>query len=557
MGQKVNPIGLRLGINRTWDSPLVRRGRRIRQAAPRGHQDPQGAAASGWPRPASPRSSSSARPSSARVTIHTARPGVVIGKKGADIEKLRGDLAKMTERRGAPEHRRDPQARDRRQAGRREHRPAARAPRRLPPRHEARGAVGHAAGRPGHPHQLLAAAWAAPRSPAWSGTARAACRCTRCAPTSTTASPTALHHLRHIGVKVWVFKGEILAHDPMAHDKRAEEAAPQRTPRASSDRAEGRVSSHAATQAHQVPQGATRAGSAAPPRAAPTLDFGAFGLKAMEPDRAHRAPDRGRPPRDHAPHQARRPRVDPHLPRRAGVEEAGRGPHGQGQGRARVLGGPRQARPHHVRARRRAGAARRARRSTLAAAKLPIKTALRRPRRRRWLRRRAMKASDLRAKTAGPAQATSSASCARSSSTCASSGRPASSRSPRRVRQVRRDIARIKTRAGASKRRPRLRSNDDAEARPAKASSSATRWTRPSSCGSSARSCTRSTRSSSVARRSITRTTRATPSGQGRRDACASASAGRCPRRKTLGQCSSSAKRPREAPERRSQEQST
>ena len=32
------------------------------------------------------------------------------------------------------------------------------------------------------------------------------------------------------GVKVWVFKGEIMAHDPLAHDKRAEEAAPQRTP---------------------------------------------------------------------------------------------------------------------------------------------------------------------------------------------------------------------------------------------------------------------------------------------------------------------------------------
>jgi small subunit ribosomal protein S3 len=32
------------------------------------------------------------------------------------------------------------------------------------------------------------------------------------------------------GVKVWVFKGEIMAHDPMAHDRRAEEAAPQRTP---------------------------------------------------------------------------------------------------------------------------------------------------------------------------------------------------------------------------------------------------------------------------------------------------------------------------------------
>ena len=32
----------------------------------------------------------------ARVTIHTARPGVVIGKKGADIEILRGELAKKT-----------------------------------------------------------------------------------------------------------------------------------------------------------------------------------------------------------------------------------------------------------------------------------------------------------------------------------------------------------------------------------------------------------------------------------------------------------------------------
>ena len=33
----------------------------------------------------------------ARITIHTARPGVVIGKKGADIEKLRQDIANITE----------------------------------------------------------------------------------------------------------------------------------------------------------------------------------------------------------------------------------------------------------------------------------------------------------------------------------------------------------------------------------------------------------------------------------------------------------------------------
>jgi hypothetical protein len=41
MGQKVNPIGLRLGINRTWDQPLVRRQGRVRQAAARGHEDPR------------------------------------------------------------------------------------------------------------------------------------------------------------------------------------------------------------------------------------------------------------------------------------------------------------------------------------------------------------------------------------------------------------------------------------------------------------------------------------------------------------------------------------
>ena len=94
MGQKVNPIGLRLGINRTWDS---------RWYADRGyagllHEDIKireylfnrlkqaGVSRIIIERPAK----------KARVTLHTARPGVVIGKKGADIEKLRQELAKMT-----------------------------------------------------------------------------------------------------------------------------------------------------------------------------------------------------------------------------------------------------------------------------------------------------------------------------------------------------------------------------------------------------------------------------------------------------------------------------
>ena len=103
------------------------------------------------------------------------------------------------------------------------------------------------------------------------------------------------------------------------------------------------------------------------------LNFGSHGLKAVEPERitarqieaARRAITRA--------HEAGGARVDPHLPRRAGDQEAGRGAHGLGQGRARAVGRPRQAGPHHVRARRRAG--RTAREAlVLGAAKLPIKT---------------------------------------------------------------------------------------------------------------------------------------------------------------------------------------
>ena len=95
MGQKVNPIGLRLGINRTWDSRWYAEGGEYSTML---HEDihirkvlrerlaQAGVAKIVIERPAK----------RARVTIHTARPGVVIGKKGADIEKLRGDLAKMT-----------------------------------------------------------------------------------------------------------------------------------------------------------------------------------------------------------------------------------------------------------------------------------------------------------------------------------------------------------------------------------------------------------------------------------------------------------------------------
>ena len=94
MGQKVNPIGLRLGINRTWDSrwyadehygAMLHEELKIREYL-QGRLSQAGISRVVIERPAK----------KARVTIHTARPGVVIGKKGADIEKLRSELSRMT-----------------------------------------------------------------------------------------------------------------------------------------------------------------------------------------------------------------------------------------------------------------------------------------------------------------------------------------------------------------------------------------------------------------------------------------------------------------------------
>ena len=94
MGQKVNPIGLRLGINRTWDSrwyadseyaDLLHEDIRLRNYLMK-RLAQAGVSKVVIERPAK----------KARITIHTARPGVVIGKKGADIERLRKELSSMT-----------------------------------------------------------------------------------------------------------------------------------------------------------------------------------------------------------------------------------------------------------------------------------------------------------------------------------------------------------------------------------------------------------------------------------------------------------------------------
>src|SRR6266567_4669673 len=96
MGQKVNPIGLRLGINRTWDSrwyagkndygKLLHEDMAIRKEL------------SAALKQAAVSKIVIERPhKKCRVTIQSARPVVVIGKKGADIEKLRKTVAKLTD----------------------------------------------------------------------------------------------------------------------------------------------------------------------------------------------------------------------------------------------------------------------------------------------------------------------------------------------------------------------------------------------------------------------------------------------------------------------------
>ncbi len=94
MGQKVNPIGLRLGINKTWDSRWFFKD----QYAEKLHEDlkirkyiKKQLNSAGISRVIIERPSKKAI-----VTIHTARPGVVIGKKGADIDKIKKSLARFT-----------------------------------------------------------------------------------------------------------------------------------------------------------------------------------------------------------------------------------------------------------------------------------------------------------------------------------------------------------------------------------------------------------------------------------------------------------------------------
>lgn len=95
MGQKVNPIGMRVTVNKDWRSrwyaenreygDLLHEDIKIRKMVKTRLKDAS-----------VPEVIIERYASRARVTIYTARPGIVIGRKGQDIEKLRTDLAELT-----------------------------------------------------------------------------------------------------------------------------------------------------------------------------------------------------------------------------------------------------------------------------------------------------------------------------------------------------------------------------------------------------------------------------------------------------------------------------
>ncbi len=96
MGQKVHPYGFRLGVTKTWRSrwfakqdyaKLLREDLELKESL-HDRLKAAGVSAIEVDRPGN----------KLRITIHTSRPGIIIGRKGAEIEKLKADLAKKTKR---------------------------------------------------------------------------------------------------------------------------------------------------------------------------------------------------------------------------------------------------------------------------------------------------------------------------------------------------------------------------------------------------------------------------------------------------------------------------
>ena len=217
MGHKINPIGMRLGIIRTWDSrwyadkdyaKLLHADIKLREHL-RKKLAQAGVSKVVIERPAK-------KP---RVTIYAARPGVVIGKKGQDIDSLRKELSAMAKAEvslNIVEIRKPEidatlvaeniaQQLERRVAFRRAMKRSMQSAMRL----GAKGVRINVSGR-------LGGAEIARME--WYREGRVPLHTLRADIDYGFAEAKTTYGI--IGVKVWIFKGEVLEHDPMALDKR-------------------------------------------------------------------------------------------------------------------------------------------------------------------------------------------------------------------------------------------------------------------------------------------------------------------------------------------------
>ena len=234
MGQKVNPIGMPLQVNRTWDSrwyadtkdygDLLLEDLRMREFIKKECAQ-AGVARIIIERPHK----------KCRVTIHTARPGVIIGKKGADIEVLRKKLAAMTTSElhlNIVEVRKPEldaqvvgesiaQQLERGVSFRRAMKRAVQNAMRM-------GALGirvNVAGRLGGAEIARTEWYREGRVPLH--TLRA---------DIDYSNVEAMTPYGIIGIKVWIFKGEIMEHDPQARDRKAQELQDGPAPRGAAPR---------------------------------------------------------------------------------------------------------------------------------------------------------------------------------------------------------------------------------------------------------------------------------------------------------------------------------
>ena len=216
MGQKTNPIGFRLGVIKSWESrwfsekdyaKLLQEDITIRKFLIK-KLSSAGISKVVIERPAK----------LAKITIHTSRPGVIIGKKGSDIEKLKKDIGNITEGDVSinileikkPELDSQlvadniAQQLERRVAFRRAMKRAVQSAMRL-------GALGirvNCSGRLGGAEIARTEWYREGRVPLH--TLRA---------DVDYGEATAFTTYGATGVKVWIFKGEIMEHDPLAQDK--------------------------------------------------------------------------------------------------------------------------------------------------------------------------------------------------------------------------------------------------------------------------------------------------------------------------------------------------